>query len=393
MAKIRGRNEGTIYQRSSGKWRAQVSLNGNRLSHTANSRRECAAWLKETFERIDEGMTYASSQVPLKEFLYRWIASSKETWRRTTWRHYRYVVRQFITPALGDIKLIDLQPRQIQGLYNGLLDDGVGVQSVRKVHTVLHSALSYAVKTGALGRNPASATIPPVPPTREMDILDEIQVNQLLIAAKSHRLEALIHLAVTTGMRQMELLGLKWGDLDWDRQSIVVQRQLARRSHDGRKFVAPKTRAGRRMIALGSITIEALKEHYDRQLTEKSHAGDSWSEHGLIFPTSVGTPISPRNLLRDFRKLLRRAGLPRIRFHDLRHTSASLMLNHGVPLIVVSRRLGHARPSITLDLYGHLIPAVGAQAAEKIDQLVAPMELGETAPNLHRICTETDAES
>jgi integrase len=293
------------------------------------------------------------------------------------------VTRRFIDPALGHIKLTELRPRGIQELYDRSLEDGVGIQSVSKLHTVLHSALSHAVKTGILGQNPASATIPPVPRTREMDILDELQVNQLLIAAKGHRLEALFHLAVTTGMRQMELLGLKWADLDWDRQSIVVQRQLARRSHDGRKFVAPKTRAGRRTIALGSLTVEALKNHYDLQVAERSAAGDGWTEHGLIFPTSVGTPISPRNLLRDFRKLLRRAGLPRIRFHDLRHTSASLMLNHGVPLIVVSRRLGHARPSITLDIYGHLIPSMQAEAAEAIDRLVAPVELGTIAPELH----------
>lgn len=235
MANNRGNNEGTVYQRDSRKWRARVTLDGNRLSHTADSCRECAAWLKATIERIDEGLTYTGSQVPLKDFLSSWTASCKGSWRRTTWRQYRYVVREFIIPDLGEIELIDLQPRQIQRLYNGLLEEGVGVQSLSKVHTVLHSALSYAVKTGALGRNPASATIPPVPPTREMDILEEIQVNQLLIAAKGHRLEALFHLAVTTRMRQMELLGLKWGDIDWERQSLVVLRQLARRSYEGRQ--------------------------------------------------------------------------------------------------------------------------------------------------------------
>ncbi len=147
------------------------------------------------------------------------------------------------------------------------------------------------------------------------------------------------------------------------------------------------------MIALGSITIEALKAHCERQFVERSAAGDEWTEHGLIFPTFVGTAISPRNLLRDFRKLLRRAGLPRVRFHDLRHTSASRMLNHGVPLIVVSRRLGHARPSITLDIYGQLIPGMGAEAVEKIDRLVSPVELSAVAPGLHPNRTNHDAYS
>jgi integrase len=236
----------------------------------------------------------------------------------------------------------------------------------------LHSALGHAVKTGAIGRNPASLTIPPKEPAEEMKILDEGQVSMLLIAALGTRLEPLIHLALATGMREMEILGLKWVDLDWVKQTLKVERQLVHPEEGKVKFAPPKTRSGKRSLALGPETIEVLRRHYDRQKVERKAAGEKWQEHDLIFTNRLGGPIHPRNLLRDYKQLLKAAGLPEIRFHDLRHTAASLMLNSGTPLIVVSRRLGHAKASITLDVYGHLMPDMDAKAAEGIDRLLTP---------------------
>jgi integrase len=159
--------------------------------------------------------------------------------------------------------------------------------------------------------------------------------------------------------------------LDW--KSLIVERQLRRNPQDGELFSTPKTKFGRRVIALGPKTMEVLRQHYERQQLDRKAAGENWEEHELIFPSSVGTPYNYRNLIRDFKKVLHNAGLPEIRFHDLRHTAASLMLNNGVPVIIVSRRLGHARPSITLDIYGHLIPSMQQQAAELMDELVTPI--------------------
>jgi integrase len=206
-----------------------------------------------------------------------------------------------------------------------------------------------------------------------MSILNESQVSQLLVAAQGHRLEALIHLAVISGMRQMELLGLKWSDLDWIKQTLKIERQLFKPNGTGVKFSAPKTRYGKRSIALGKKTIEILRKHYEQQQADQRKAGEAWTEYGLIFTTQHGTPINARNLLRDYKKLLHSAGLPPIRFHDLRHTAASILLNQGVPVIIVSRRLGHARASITLDIYGHLIPTMQNEVAEMIDDLVMPV--------------------
>jgi integrase len=258
-------------------------------------------------------------------------------------------------------------------LYSQLLDAKIGTYTILKVHMVLHSALRQAVRMGTIGRNPASFVQTPQQPVKEMSILDESQVSRFLVSTKSHRWEALFHLAVVTGARQMELLGLKWSDLDWVRQTLKIERQLNRPDGEGVKFLAPKTRFGRRTIALGRKTIEILHKHYERQQAERQTAGNAWQENGLIFTTGKGTPIHHCNLVRDFKKLLKDAGLPDIRFHDLRHTNTSLQLNQGIPVITVSRRLGHAKASITLDIYGHLIASLQEDVADMIDELVTPI--------------------
>jgi integrase len=391
MAKMRGKNEGSIHQREDGTWRAQVSLEGRRMSFSAPTRRECQAWLKKTIDQIDDGMSFASTTTALGDFMSMWLTSIRSARRQTTWDHYEQLNRTYISPNLGHIKIKDLRPDLVQRFYNHLLAENVGAYTVIKIHTMLHSALEQAVKAGLATQNVTDAVIPPSEPAKEMNVLDENQVSQFLVAARDTRLEALIHLAVTTGMRQMELLGLKWSDLDWVRQTIKVERQLTR--GEGVQFAQPKTKYGRRVVVLGDRTIEVLRRHYERQNEERKKAGKGWKEYGLIFTTQIGTPYHFRNLLRDFKSLLEAASLPEIRFHDLRHTAASLMLNYGIPVIVVSRRLGHAKPSITLDIYGHLMPGMQAEAAQKIDELITPVEfqqLHPSAPDLHQTAPDFD---
>ena len=176
-------------------------------------------------------------------------------------------------------------------------------------------------------------------------------------------------------MRQGELLGLKWADLNWTTGHLQVRRQLQRVDGKGHQFCEPKTKAGRRTILLGRGSLQILRTHRQRQENEKAEAGKNWQENGLIFPSSIGTPLDLRNLLRDFKGTLKLAGLPDMRFHDLRHTAASLMLLHNVPVLTVSRRLGHAKPSTTLDVYGHLIPGMQEVAARVMDEVVTPVML------------------
>jgi integrase len=370
MAKKRSNGEGSMRRRSSGNWEVQLSLEGHRLARTFKTQRECLDWLRKSRNQISEGMSYAGSQIILSEYLDGWLINKKATRRYATWLHYDWLVRRYINPTLGSIKLKDLRADHIQGLMNMLLKSGTGIYTIRKIRDVLHCALHQAFKQDVIIRNPVSLVDPPPKPHREMDILTESQVSQFLVSIKGHRLEALFHLTITTGLRESEVLALKWSDLDWVRQSIKVERQLERPHDGGVHFSAPKTAFGKRSIKLGSKTVEELRNHYERQQSERIAAGETWKEYDLIFPSRVGTPIHQHNLLDDFKLLLKQAGLPPFRFHDLRHTSASLMLNHNVPVIIVSRRLGHARASITSDVYGHLMPNMQDEAAEMIDELV-----------------------
>lgn len=381
--KIRGRNEGSIYKRKNGSWRAQITLDGHRVSHSAKTRTECHQWLKKILRQIDDGMTFASTKLTFQMLSNTWMESKKSNLNQNTWSQYNHLLNRHVLPTIGNINLRELRSSQIQCLYGDLLAQRVGTWTVLKIHTVVKCMLSYATITGLIQKNPANQIILLREPTPEMKILDESQVSKLLVTASGNRLAGLYHLAVTTGMRQSEILGLKWIDLDWVNHTIKVERQLIRPDNSEVKFSPPKTKFGKRTLYLGDKCIEVLRNHYDFQHEDRMDQGEQWVENGLIFTTSVGTPIHARNLLRYFKKLLRDAGLPEIRFHDLRHTAASIMLNHGIPVIIVSRRLGHARPSITLDIYGHLIPNMDEVAAQKIDELVIPIEVRQ----LHQICT------
>ena len=211
-----------------------------------------------------------------------------------------------------------------------------------------------------------------------MAILSPIfQLKSNIIAAIGNRFEALFKLAITTGLRQGELLGLKWGDLDWSTYQLNIKRQVQRVPGRGLVFSDPKTSAGRRMILLGPDTILSLKEHFNRQLIEREFKGEKWQDNDLIFPSSIGTPLDQSNLNRDYKHLLKEANLPNIRFHDLRHTAASLMLKQGVSVKVVQERLGHSDAAMTLNVYSHVIPGMQEETAKKMDEITALIDLKE----------------
>ena len=388
--KIRSKNEGTIFQRPDGSWRGQISLGGKRMSFSAKSRKVVQDWLKKTIAQVDAGLTYQGANTTLKDFLEGWLVSINKTIRSGTWYQYEMTCRRHILPALGRLKLKDITSMRIQELYNSKNKAGAGARTVKVIHVVLHKSLEHAIKLGMIGRNPTYAVTPPRYQPDEMKFYDETQVSQLLLAARGDRNEALYHLAIVTGLRQSELLALKWSDLDWQKRALKVQRQLKREKLNEGYFIAPKTKAGKRSVDLGAETIKKIQAHYERQRLERLVAGNRWEENDLIFPSTIGTPLNQSNLLKSFKRFVQIAGLPIIRFHDLRHTSASLMLNHGVPPIIVARRLGHSKVSITLDTYGHLMPEIQSGAADLMDELVTSVaiQLHQTAPELHQDCLD-----
>ena len=222
----RGKNEGTIYQRPNGTWRAQVTIDGQRLGFTAKKRAECHEWLRKTLDQIDQGMTFESKNLILKDYIQDWIATRKKILRPKTGFQYDKLIDLYILPALGKTKLKDLNIRVINRFYENLENKGIGKWNIRYTHRVLHAALEQAVRNGILGRNPAhGATLPRIK-KKEMQILNEQQVGQFLVAASSSKYRTLYHLAVTTGMRFSELRGLSWSDVDWIKGTIIVRRQI-----------------------------------------------------------------------------------------------------------------------------------------------------------------------
>ena len=361
MAKRRGNKEGSIYKRGN-RWCAQVSLNGRRLTKYFDTQRECREWIKETQAQIDEGTAVATPQT-LDEFLDAWLETVKPSMRPQSHGTYAWNVRHHIIPGLGNIRLRELRPDHIQRYYATKLDEGTGASTVRMSHGVLRRALGHAVKWGLLTHNVSDAVVPPKAKTREMSVWDTEQIRCFLRITEDHRWDALFYLAVTTGLRQGELTGLYWSDLDWKNGRLRIQRQV----YQGR-VTELKTASSRRVVTLGEVALDKLYERQEHQARERDWG--TWEENGFIFTSRRGSPVSHCSLYRVFIDLTEKAGLPRIRFHDLRHTAATLMLQQGVHPKVVQERLGHSSISMTLDTYSHVLPSLQEDVADRLDEVL-----------------------
>jgi integrase len=378
MARKRGQNEGSIYKRKDGLWVAQVTIQGKHISKYFKLQSEASRWLHNTRTQIQEGLTLAGAQTFLKDFIVHWLKSYASSVRPNTFRSYSGVIQYHIIPALGKIKLKDLRIDHIQNFYITETEKGTSPKMVQYIHSVLRRSLNFAVRWGLLVRNPAIGAIRPKLSRKEMRTLDGDQVRAFLSAAKGSRNEALFWVAVSTGLREGEILGLKWSDLDWKTKRLQVKRQVQRLSGGGLVLTEPKSAAGKRMVILSSATVAVLQKHLNFQLDEKILARENWQENDLVFPSILGTPLDPSNMSRDFKRTLKMAGLPNIRFHDLRHTAATLMLQQGIHPKIVQERLGHSDISLTLNTYSHVLPSMQEDAAEKMDEILAPIEVSES---------------
>jgi integrase len=302
------------------------------------------------------GIVFDAENQTVGEYLERWLRDSVEgSVRPITHAGYAGLVKKHVVPELGRVKLEKLSPAHLQGLYRSKLDAGLSARTVQYIHSVLHRALKQALRWNLVPRNAAEAVDPPRVRKREIRPLPPPEARKLLEAARGDRLEALYVIAVHCGLRQAELLGLKWGDVDLEAGTLQVRRTLSMGA-----FTAPKTAKSRRGVKLTADAVEALKRHSARQADEMTRVGDRYEDQGLIFASEVGTPLNRHNLVaRSFKPLLKRAGLPPIRFHDLRHTCATLLFSKGLHPKLVQELLGHATIAITLDTYSHVLPGMG----------------------------------
>lgn len=375
MSSRRGHGEGSIYQRESDdRWCATVDLgyvNGKRRRKAiyGKTRKEVADKLKKALHDQQQGLPVAVERQTVAQFLTRWLADVvRPTTRPKTHAGYAQLVRLYIVPAFGHLQLARLEPQHVQALMNAKLQDGLSPRTVLYIRAVLRRALGQALKWGLVGRNVATLVDPPRAQQPRMTTLTPEQGRALLEAARGDRLEALYRVALSLGLRKGEALALRWEDIDLDGRTVRVARSLQRVG--GRlQFAEPKTAQSRRILPLPEVLVRALKAHRARQLEERLLAGARWQDHGLTFPSGIGTPLEPRNLTRSFKALLTRAGLPDVRFHDLRHSCASLLVAQGHHPRVVMETLGHSQISLTMNTYSHVMPALQQDAADRMDAL------------------------
>ena len=368
----RGNNEGSITRYADGRWVARVTLpNGGRRAFYAKTREDAARKLAETLHGVSRGIVEPAGRLTFGDFVARWLTTTRPSLRLSTWATYERYLRIHVVPRIGRVQLTKLTAADLQRLYAELLEGGLRASSVRHVHAILHRVLGQAVRWDLAVRNVADLVDPPRAPRAEMSVLNPDEVRLLLAAADGDRLQALYVLAVTTGMRRGELLALRWKDVHLDRSRLSVTATLQREG--GLSIAETKTARSRRSVALPAVAVTALRRRKALQREERLAAGPDWEEQDLVFTTSIGGPIEPGNLLRrSYWPLLKRAGLRQVRFHDLRHTAATLMLSEGIHPKVASEVLGHSTVSITLDLYSHVTESVAADAAARMDRLFAP---------------------
>lgn len=348
-----------------------MSIDGGRRKYFfGTTRREVAGKLSAARMAQEQGVLVTAPSQPVERFLDQWL---KETVtnrvRPWTLKGYESVVRVHINPTLGKVRLDRLAPQQVQRLINQKLESGLSPKTVRIILGVLRSSLGQATRWGLVSRNVASLVDPPRIERSEIQPLSVEEARTLLAAAESDRLGALYSVALAMGLRQGEALGLRWQDVDLDRGSLKVAYQLQRINGEA-KLVEPKTKLSRRSLVLPGSIVIALREHRRRQLEERLLAGRRWVESGLVFTSTIGTPLDGANVTKSFQRLLARAGLPKRRFHDLRHSCATLLLVQNVAPRVVMEVLGHSQISLTMNTYSHVLPALMREAALKMDALL-----------------------
>jgi integrase len=368
----RGRGEGTIHKRKDGRWAAAADLgykDGKRYrpEFYGRTRAEVAAKLAEAQENHRAGRPVRVKRQTVEQFLEDWLANTVPTSvRPTTLVSYTTIVRRHIIPELGHLQLADLAPQHVQTMIGTKLAAGLSPRRVQYIRAVLRTALKQAVKWRSVTLNAAALAEAPRVERHEIQPFSVEDARRLLEASQDDRLAALYSVALAMGLRQGEALGLRWEDVAFETGQLRVRVTLQRIDRSYR-LLPPKTERSRRTLRMPATALAALRAHRARQLEERLQAGAAWEDWGLVFTTATGRPLHATWITHRFQKLLERSGLPRARFHDLRHTCASLLLAQGVSARMIMEILGHSQISLTMNLYSHIMPSMQEDAAQKMD--------------------------
>jgi len=385
-----------ISKRPDGRWWTRVSVgkdpatgNLKRLCVYGDTKKEVQKKVNEILGKIQNGTYVEPTNITLETWLYDWLNGRKSHVEESTWNLYELMIRQHINPILGDYKLSNLTTRDIQYLLNekyenGRIDGkgGLSPRTVKYIYQTLNTALRQAVKERIIAFNVAEAVELPKQSKKEMKVLSIEELEQFFVAAKDSPYIVAFWLILSTGLRKGELLGLCWQDINFDEKKLNVRRQLVRSKKSGLVLKDTKTEKSKRMIVLNQEAITMLKSHKKQQNEIKLRLGcydEKENKYGyhdinLVFCSQNGKPLDPKNFIRHFKNLLKKAGLPKdIRVHDCRHTYATLSLEAGIPLKTVSEVLGHSTITITADVYSHVTDKMKIDAAEKMGNLLAPI--------------------
>lgn len=375
MTKRRGRGEGSIVQRADGRWMARVDLGWQdgkrrRKAYYGATRAEVATQLTKALRTVQQGATsLGDERQTIKQFLERWIENIRSSVRAKTHHSYAQLVRLHLVPGLGHLRLGRLQPEHVDAFLERKRADGLSARTCQYLRAVLRIALNRAIKRKLVAQNAAALADAPCLIPVEVQSLTPDQARTFLAAVAAHRLQALIVLAVSCGLRQGEILGLTWRDVDLDR-GVVRVRQALERIGKGWRIVEPKSKASRRTVRLPAPVVPILRAHRVRQLEQRLAAGATWQEHGFVFTTRHGQPLDGCRLNRQVKMLLHSAGLPSLHFHALRHSCATFLLVQGVAPRIVMDILGHSQISLTMNTYSHVIEQLQDGAAKEMETVL-----------------------
>lgn len=336
------------------------------------TKREADRKLTEVLNQLDQGLSVDYTKLRVDEYLKTWLQDVVAIRNRPrTVESYTVIVRNHINPVLGSIRLSKLAAADVQRLESGLLTSGLTPNTVRHVHVCLAKALKDAMRSGVLHQNVCQAVQAPSPGIYKVDLPDSEEINRILDLAESTPYGPVFLLMAFTGIRRGEAVALKWENVDLDRGVVSIVATAQRLQGKGIVFQPPKSAAGRRGIAIDDGTIDMLRAHRGNQLLLQMELGEAFVDHGLVFPGPFGRLIDPSVLTRNFEKLVRKAGFPRMRLHDLRHGHAAGLIRAGIYPLVVQERLGHASPAFTMQVYGHVSAGMQEEAAKAFAGLMA----------------------
>lgn len=388
----RARGDGSIYPTDDGRWRAAAIYTDpdtgarRRKTVSAATRDAVKARLREVQRQIEatgrpeprtrrerEAARRLTQGSTVAEYLGQWLETERGRVRGATWRSRELHATHYIAPAVGAVPLADLRPSDVERMMAAMVARGLSGRSARHARATLRRALADAQRDGLVASNAAALSRPPKADRAEIHVLTADETRRLLEGTTEDEFGPLYSVAASTGLRQGEVLGLEWvdlGDLDGQAPTLTVRRSLAR-TVDGWGLADPKTARSRRTLELGPTTARALRRQRTRQKEQRLAAGEAWQDRdGLVFTDAVGRPLKGYTVTAAFSDALKRLGLPHVRFHDLRHGVASLLLAQGVPLKLVSEQLGHSTITITADTYAHLDREQRRQAADALERAI-----------------------